>query len=615
MSTLEFKNVGFSVKIGKGKESSYKTILSGINGSIKSGELVAIIGSSGAGKTTLLNVLAGRIMGGTVTGEVLFNGEKRDRKTFKRDVAYVQQDDLLFGTLTTKETLTYAADFRLPNSEYTKQEKIERVTNVMKYLRLTKSQDTYIGQEGLKGLSGGERKRVSIGCEIVTDPKMIMLDEPTSGLDSNSSEVIIKLMKAIAVKKNLICISSIHQPSSKIFYTFDKVILMVPGGVVYFGSTKDVLPYFSNIGFENPPLENPADFLIDVMTIDYENEDDLQSSIDRVDLLKRSWIEYVSKNGVSYIGDSPSSGSFASDNSDLKESDNFDVVLPSEAWKNSWFSEFSILLKRSWIRQSRDKSVLFSKIFGAIFTALLVGFTFFKRATGFSEAQNKIGLLFLVIVNMVFPVAMPLIPVLISERGIMTRERSSGSYRISAFFMSILCTYVPTALGSNFITLTGIYFLSRLQVNAGKFFTFIAIYFTTILNSLGVALVFSAVSPNDQVASVLTPLFLTVFVIYGGSLANPDSVTPVLSWLRYINYIYYTYMAAMQNEMTGLVFDCSQNTTGTCYPSGESVLLSFSLTSQTIWECFAINLGMAAFYYFVAYLIIRFKTKPKYILV
>ncbi|OLY81891.1 ABC transporter G family member 7 [Smittium mucronatum] len=615
MSTLEFKNVGFSVKIGKGKDSKYKTILSNINGYIKSGELVAIIGSSGAGKTTLLNVLSGRILGGTVNGEILFNGAKRDKKSFKRDVAYVEQDDLLFGTLTTKETLSYAADFRLPNSDYTKQEKIDRVKDVMKSLRLTKAENTFIGREGLKGLSGGERKRVSIGVEIVTDPKMIMLDEPTSGLDSNSSEVIVKLMKDIAVKKNLICISSIHQPSSKIFYTFDKVILMVPGGVVYFGSTKNVLSYFSTIGFEIPPLDNPADFLIDIMTIDYENEENLQTSLDRVDFLKKSWSEYVSKNGEVYISDYSQSSSVVSELVDKKGLDNLNNNISNEMWKNSWFGEFSTLLRRSWLRQRRDKSVLYSQIFGAIFTALLIGFTFFKKSSGFSDAQNKIGLLFLIIVNMVFPVAMPLLPVLIDERGIMIRERSAGSYRMSSFLMSIIFTHVPISLGSNLISLTGIYFLSKLQLDAGKFFTYIAIFCTTILNSLGIALVFSAVSPNAQVASVFTPLFLTIFVIYGGSLVNSDSVTPVLSWIRYTNYIYYSYQAVIQNEMTGLVFDCSQNTSGTCFPDGESVIKSFSLNKQTIWECFAINLGMALAYYTIAYLIIRFKTKPKYILI
>ncbi|OLY84370.1 ABC transporter G family member 7 [Smittium mucronatum] len=614
MRTLEFKDVGFSVKIGKGKDATYKDILSNINGTVKSGELVAIIGSSGAGKTTLLNVLSGRILGGTVTGDILFNGEKRDKKSFKRDVAYVEQDDLLFGTLTTKETLSYAADFRLHSSEYSADKKAERVKEVMKHLRLTKAENTLIGFEGHKGLSGGERKRVSIGVEIVTDPKMIMLDEPTSGLDSNSSEVIVKLMKNIAVKKNLICMSSIHQPSSKIFYTFDKVILLAPGGVVYFGSTRDVLEYFSSIGFENPPLENPADFLIDIMTIDYENEENLQISLDRVELLKRSWSEYVSNNGDEYKSNTSIGNSLASYNPGLSEPKETTIDEPTEVWKNPWLAEFYTLLSRSWLRQRRDKSYMYATAFSAVFVVVLIGFTFFRKATGFSEAQNKLGLIFLLIVNCVFPVAMPVVPVLIEERGIMTRERASGSYRMSTFLLSTICTQVPLALVSNLASLTGIYFIGKLQYHTGKFFTFFAIYSVVILNSLGVALVFSSISPNVQVAAMFTPLFLTVFVIYGGSLVNAVAVTPILSWIRYIDYIYFSFTAALQNEMGGLVFDCSTNTSGTCYPTGESVVLSFNLNLRTIWESFFICLGMAIFYYLLAYWILRFRTKPKYIL-
>ncbi|OMJ13095.1 ATP-binding cassette sub-family G member 2 [Smittium culicis] len=619
MTVLEFKNVGYSVKIGSGKKSSYKTILSNINGSIKSGELVAIIGSSGAGKTTLLNILSGRIIGGSVTGDILFDNKKRNRKTFKKDVAYVEQDDLLFPTLTAKETISYAADFRLDSNEYTPAQKADRVKDIVKSLRLSKSENVFIGNEKLKGLSGGERKRVSIGVEIVTDPKMIMLDEPTSGLDSNSSEVIVKLLKGIAVEKNLICISSIHQPSSKIFYTFDKVILMAPGGVVYFGSTKDVLDYFTSIGYECPPRENPADYLIDVMTIDYESEDNLKSSQDRVNHLKQSWIEYVEKSGNIYV--SPESDSSIASESSLAlkklpdSSNSSENSSPLLSWKNPWLSEFKTLLNRSWLRQFRDKSILMSQLFSAIFTALLVGFTFFKKPTGITEAQNKIGLLFLLIVNMVFPVCMPLLPVLIEERSVMTRERSSGSYRMSSFFLSIVFTKVPISLISNFIALTGIYFLAKLQLDVGKYFTYIAIYFTTVLNSLGIALVTSAAAPNAEVASIFAPLILSVFMIFGGSLVNSDTVTPVLSWLRYTNYVYYSYMAAMQNEMYGLVFKCGNTDNGACYPNGESVIESFSLNKLTVWECVGVNLAMAAIYFFSAYLIIRFKSKPKHILI
>ncbi|OMJ26823.1 ATP-binding cassette sub-family G member 2 [Smittium culicis] len=597
MSTLEFKDIGYSVKIGKGKNVSYKTILKGINATIRSGELVAIIGSSGAGKTTLLNILSGRIVGGSVTGDILFNGEQRNKKTFKRDVAYVEQDDLLYPTLTTKETISYAAKFRLNEDEYSIAQREERIKDVIRSLRLTKSEDTFIGNENLKGLSGGERKRVSIGIEMVTDPKMLMLDEPTSGLDSNSSVVVVKLIKEIAVEKNLISISSIHQPNSKTFYNFDKVILMAPGGLVYFGSTEDSLEYFESIGYVCPGHENPADYFIDIMTIDYENEDNYKESLAKVEHLKKSWSEYVERNGIIYLGNSGSKSPepTTKKGSEMLADKTRSINDKSQHWRNSWFSEYITLLKRSWKRQLRDVPVLISYAMSSIFTLLLVGFTFFNPGKGITEANNKIGLMFIIIINMVFPVTMPLLPVLIQERRVMTRERASGSYRMSAFFGSVASTYVPISLVSNFVALTGIYFLAKLQLSAANYFTYIAIYFSAILNSLGIALVVSAAAPNEQVATIIAPLLLTVFVIYGGSLVNADTVTPVLSWLRYISYIYYTYMAAMQNELIGRVFDCSDNTTGTCYPDGESIIKSFSLNKISIWGCVGSNQSQSIF--------------------
>ncbi|OMJ12168.1 ATP-binding cassette sub-family G member 8 [Smittium culicis] len=429
MSTLEFKNIGYSVKIGKGKGVSYKTILKGINATIRSGELVALIGSSGAGKTTLLNILSGRIVGGSVTGDILFNGEQRNKKTFKRDVAYVEQDDLLYPTLTTKETISYAARFRLNENEYSTEQREERIKDVIRSLRLTKSEDTFIGNENLKGLSGGERKRVSIGIEMVTDPKMLMLDEPTSGLDSNSSVVVVKLIKEIAVEKNLISISSIHQPSSKTFYTFDKVILMAPGGLVYFGSTEDSLDYFESIGYVCPSHENPADYFIDIMTIDYENEENYNESLAKVEHLKKSWSEYVQRNGVIYLGKrgSKSPEPVTKTESRILADKARSMNDRSPHWKNSWFSEYFTLLKRSWKRQLRDVPVLISYVSSAIFTLLLIGFTFFNPGKGITEANNKIGLMFIIIINMVFPVTMPLLPVLIQER------RFSSIYLCSDF--------------------------------------------------------------------------------------------------------------------------------------------------------------------------------------
>ncbi|KAJ2839112.1 hypothetical protein J3B02_006324, partial [Coemansia erecta] len=183
---LSWSNLNYDVKTKQGS----RCLLHDISGSIYPGELVAIMGSSGAGKTTLLNVLSGRVQGGRLYGEINFDGSKRNPHNFKRMLAYVEQDDLMFPQLTVDETLLASAGLRLPDEKYTKADKRERVDTVMRDLRLSHVKDTRIGGYGARGVSGGERKRVSIGVELVTDPAILVLDEPSSGLDSSSAEMV-----------------------------------------------------------------------------------------------------------------------------------------------------------------------------------------------------------------------------------------------------------------------------------------------------------------------------------------------------------------------------------------------------------------------------------------
>ncbi|KAJ1859647.1 hypothetical protein LPJ73_001752, partial [Coemansia sp. RSA 2703] len=197
-------------------------IMRNISGEVRAGELIAIIGSSGAGKTTLLNALSGRIVGGELSGNILYRGAKRNPGNFKRLTAYVQQDDLMHPLLTVEETLTYASKLRLPSSQYSVADKNERVAAVIRQLRLEAARNTRIGDAATRGVSGGERKRVSIGTELLTDPRLLFLDEPTSGLDSNSSEMVVELVKKISVEQNTATIMTIHQPNARIFNMFDK---------------------------------------------------------------------------------------------------------------------------------------------------------------------------------------------------------------------------------------------------------------------------------------------------------------------------------------------------------------------------------------------------------
>lgn len=191
--SLEWKHMTYAIQVGSGKNKTMRPLLQGVNGKVKSGQVMAIMGASGAGKSTLLNVLAGRIGAGDLSGDVLVNGKPRNPVTWKSTAAYVEQDDLMYQNLTVRETLTCAAQLRL-SSSYTDAQKKERVDTIIRQLALSKCENSRIGGPNKRGVSGGERKRVSIGIELVTEPKLIFLDEPTSGLDAFTYVILVALL-------------------------------------------------------------------------------------------------------------------------------------------------------------------------------------------------------------------------------------------------------------------------------------------------------------------------------------------------------------------------------------------------------------------------------------
>ncbi|MED6168480.1 ABC transporter G member 22 [Stylosanthes scabra] len=214
---LKFKDVSYKV-VMKGMTSSHeKEILNGISGCVNPGEVLALMGPSGSGKTTLLNLLGGRISQSTISGSITYNDQSYS-KFLKSRIGFVTQDDVLFPHLTVKETLTYAARLRLPKT-YTKEEKEKRALDVIYELGLERCQDTMIGGSFVRGVSGGERKRVSIGNEIIINPSLLFLDEPTSGLDSTTALRIVQMLQDIAEAGKTV-VTTIHQPSSRLFHSW-----------------------------------------------------------------------------------------------------------------------------------------------------------------------------------------------------------------------------------------------------------------------------------------------------------------------------------------------------------------------------------------------------------
>ncbi|CAA3019488.1 ABC transporter G family member 17-like [Olea europaea var. sylvestris] len=237
-------------------------LLHSITGYARKGQITAVMGPSGAGKSTFLDGLAGRIASGSLKGMVSLDGVEVSPSLIKRTSAYIMQDDRLFPMLTVYETLMFAADFRL--GSISREDKIQRVERLIEQLGLTSSRNTYIGDEGTRGVSGGERRRVSIGVDIIHGPSLLFLDEPTSGLDSTSAHSVIEKVHDIACSGSTV-ILTIHQPSSRIQLLLDHLIILARGQLMYQGSPKDVTLHLERMGRKVPTGENSIEYFIDVI--------------------------------------------------------------------------------------------------------------------------------------------------------------------------------------------------------------------------------------------------------------------------------------------------------------------------------------------------------------
>ncbi|KAJ2773850.1 hypothetical protein IWQ57_001101 [Coemansia nantahalensis] len=647
---LSWKNINYDVKVKGG----VRRILHDISGSVYAGELVAIMGSSGAGKTTLLNILSGRVQGGRLHGEINFMGAKRDPHSFKRMLAYVEQDDLMYPALTVEETLRTSAQLRLPDSTYSRAAKDERVETVMRQLRLSHIKDTMIGGHGARGVSGGERKRVSIGAELVTDPSILVLDEPSSGLDSSSAEMVISLTKEMSRERNLCTMMTIHQPSAEMVAQFDKLILLAQGKLVYMGPAADAVPYFESLGHPqtNP---NPANFFIDLMTIDFSSADATQRTEAHVQALVDRYAEFRERRGrirppqkeypasdgamaaedaardASVNGSASASIVAASDRSSKASHvdgagitavhdavggditrEAADLVLVEPPPLNSWLQEVLVLLKRDWAMTLRNTSFVRGLLVQCLALLIFVGFAFFQLKHDQKGVQNRIGLLYVFVLMSTFPVVFPAMTMIMAGRPVLFRERSGGTYRMSSYFVARSLSLIPIIYVPYITVLTGVYFIAHLQYDAAKYFIMLAAIGVLLFASLGFAFSMAMIVDSMELMHIIAPVTLATLMLFGGNLANSETITPVLRWIKYVCIFYYPYAALVQNEFDGLSFTCAPGK-GFCYETGLDVIQAYSLNELSIAVCIVICLSLGVAFYISAYGLLRWAAKPRFL--
>lgn len=540
------------------KPPTEKPILHGISGYVRAGTMLAVMGSSGAGKTSLLNLLAGRITtskGARASGEVLVNGQERDYNSFKRLAAYVLQDDDMFAELTVEEQLTYAALLRLPPS-MPRDKKMRRVQRVIQELGLSKARNTMVGNQLMRGISGGERKRLNIGTELVTDPSLLFLDEPTTGLDSFNALNVMTSLRQLATNGRTI-VTTIHQPRSSIFALFDQLCLLSEGRVMYFGPASDAVSYFAALNFHSPLHFNPADFFLDLLSIDPRSVEREVSTKARVDYLgdKFSTHALTAPTAAVHVESGPDieageSGEVVDSSGNALSDGENRVEFREKDFQTSWVNEFTVLCSRSVKLAFRERAANVARLGQVIFFGIVLGLIWLNngRSKKIEEVISIPGILFFVVINQAFGGVFSVIFGFPLERSIVTRERAANTYRTSSYFLSKTFTDIPKTLFFNTLFSVILYWMVGLRSSADSFFVFILVVFLTSFLAESLSLAVSILAGDAQAAAAIIPVFVVLALLFGGFFINSEQLDGWIDWAKYLSFVYYAFNALVKNE-------------------------------------------------------------------
>ena len=553
-------------------------LLKSVSGTITGG-LWAIMGPSGSGKTTLLCALSLRLDLNRMTqsGEIRMNGKPYGTRLLKGMSGFVMQDDLLHAHLTVHEVLWYAAALRMSHGS-TVADRKARVDDVLKTMGINYTRNVIVGDTRNKGISGGERKRVCIAMELLTKPSLLFLDEPTSGLDSATALSVCGTLKKLARRGECTVITTIHQPQTKIWEMMDNLLLLVAGEIVYQGLCSKAVDYYASLGYPCPDRSNPADHIMDVIAKRYKRDapktvdlkkgsKDTATSAVNVDggiALQRVVINLEDVDDdhkekfVHNPADDMTIAPFQHPPINLDfgvEKDDFNMrtVVP-------WYFQFAILLLRcsqEWIRRW---DVLLINACVAILVGCFVGYGPWNNiGTSQTSVAKYSPILFFCVIHQGVIASLQGCFSFPQERALIIRERSAGTYYVSAYFLAkSLADMVVQSIAPIIFALI-VYPTIGFQQFHIRFGDFLAFNLLTALGCVSVTTFISCLCVTVERTTVIMACYLEIARLYCNFYMSPALMNeyPQWQWITNFSYLKYPYIGLVLNQLSDQKFYCT----------------------------------------------------------
>ncbi|KAL2166769.1 hypothetical protein VTG60DRAFT_2167 [Thermothelomyces hinnuleus] len=573
----DFKGIAGSERVFTWEDVTYtvptpagpKRLLNGVNGYAKPGVLVALMGASGAGKTTLLNTLSQRQTVGVVSGSMLVDGAPLG-SDFQRSTGFVEQMDLHEESATVREAIEFSALLR-QSRDVPRQEKLDYVDKVLDLLELTEIQDAIINSLGVE-----HKKRLTIGVELVAKPALLLfLDEPTSGLDAQSAFSIIRFLRRLcAAGQAIIC--TIHQPSSDLIQQFDKILALNPGGnTIYFGPVGDdgsaVIQYFAERGVHCPPGRNVAEFLLETAIKGGRRPDG--SRIDWADEWRSS---PENKALIAEIQQLKAERSSARGQQERQVGDASAGPVQHE-FAAPVTTQILLLTKRMFVRQWRDPSYMYGRLFTAVVIGIFNGFTFWKLGDTAADLQNAMFSSFLIIM-IPATVLNAVLPKFFTNFALwQAREHPSRIYGWVAFCTAEVLSEIPGSLLAAALYWLLWYLPTGLPTrgpSAGYVFLMTLLFFL-FQSSWGQWI--CAWAPSFTVISNILPCFLVIFCLFNGVVVPHTQLNVFWKfWLYYLNPSSYWVSGVLSATLAGRAVRCTPAEAAHFNPPSGQTCLEFA---------------------------------------